>query len=63
MLKIEISEQNAAFEDMPTDELARILREASETLHFKAEPEFGYSIPLRDVNGNRVGWMKREQEG
>ena len=63
MLKIEIYEENAAFDDDPTAELARILREASDTLKFKAEPERGYSFPLRDANGNRVGFMKREREG
>ncbi|WP_199032193.1 hypothetical protein [Ralstonia sp. ASV6] len=44
---------NAAFEDAPGAEVARILREAAKKLT-SGETEFG----LRDVNGNRVGGVE-----
>lgn len=48
--KIEIVMDNAAFNDEPATELARILRELAE------EIENGQgSCQLRDINGNAVG--------
>ena len=45
-----IDTENAAFEDTPNEELARIIREVAQHL------DRGYtSGGVRDVNGNRVG--------
>lgn len=55
-LVIEIELGNAAFEDAPGVECARILRELSDTLEHWG-PEFSprQCETLRDVNGNKVG--------
>ncbi len=51
MLRIEIDTSNAAFDDNPGPELARILRTVIADIEYVV-PEQGY---LRDVNGNTVG--------
>ncbi len=52
--KITVKMDNAAFEDTPATELARILR----TLAEKIENEGPGICTLRDVNGNTVGEFK-----
>lgn len=47
---LEVSTENAAFDDDPGAELARILRTVAKSLH-----EGGESGTVRDVNGNTVG--------
>jgi len=49
--KLEIETDNAAFEDGPESEVARILR----ALAARIENEFCMSQPVFDINGNRVG--------
>ena len=51
MLKLFIETGNAAFDDQPATELARILRDLAARI--ESDPE-SY-IVLRDVNGNKVG--------
>ena len=51
MLKLFIETDNAAFDDQPATELARILRDLAARI--ESDPE-SY-IVLRDVNGNKVG--------
>ena len=51
-LTITIETGNAAFEDCPATELARILRDYAARLEQGA---IGRDFPLRDINGNRVG--------
>ena len=51
MLKLFIETDNAAFADQPATELARILRALADRI--ERDPE-SY-IPLRDINGNKVG--------
>ena len=47
--------ENAAFDDLPFREIARILREAADDV------EAGAPIgSLRDLNGNKVGEWKME---
>jgi len=49
--KIEIEMGNAAFEDDPAPELVRILRKLADDI----ESSGADTLPLRDINGNRVG--------
>lgn len=56
-LTITIATDNAAFEDDNLrHECARILREAANNLEGTALVMFR----LRDINGNRVGWLQLE---
>jgi hypothetical protein len=55
MLTIVIETDNAAFEDSPGAELARILREVADKLARHSEVQPGDSFKLRDLNGNTVG--------
>jgi hypothetical protein len=48
--KITVEMDNAAFEDSPAGELARILRDLSDKIE-----EGEDSVRLRDLNGNVVG--------
>jgi hypothetical protein len=51
---IRINCDNAAFEELPGAEVARILRRLSEFMEFAAiDP--GDKYDLRDLNGNKVG--------
>lgn len=47
---ISIETVNAAFEEEPEREVARILRDLASKLENGQRPEF-----LRDINGNKVG--------
>jgi len=58
-LTLEIEMDNAAFEDMPGIEAARILRIAARKIE-GAEPTDRASFPLMDSNGNRVGQVSVE---
>jgi hypothetical protein len=57
---IEIDTSNAAFDDAPMHEVARILRELADYLE---ETDNATDQPLRDVNGNRVGRAGLLEEG
>lgn len=61
MFKLEIDTGNAAFDDTPASELARILRDLAHRLECEGAPPRGDSFALRDFNGNRVGraWISR----
>lgn len=52
---------NAAFDDDPTFEIARILKETAEKIKCDNVTGFGYAHGvIRDINGNRVGdWKYR----
>lgn len=50
---IEFDCDNAAFEDEPSTEIGRILRDAAERIG-----EGNFDFPLYDVNGNNVGHAK-----
>ena len=52
---IEVDTDNAAFAD-DDSELARVLSDACEQV-VDGRVEDGDSVPLFDVNGNRVGWV------
>lgn len=53
-ITITIETGNAAFEDEPASEVARILRAAADRVEETGEvPHCG--LPLFDVNGNRCG--------
>ena len=52
--QIEIKTDNAAFNDYPRLEVARILKD----LAGKAEAGYSLNIPLYDLNGNKVGFCK-----
>ena len=51
-LTIKIDCGNAAFDDDPTAEVARIIRALADRME-GASPDEDY--PLRDINGNKVG--------
>ena len=53
---IEIRMENAAFEDAPDQEVARILRDLAQRID--GHPHFspGHDQALRDANGNEVGF-------
>lgn len=50
MFKLTIETGNAAFDDCPGAEVARILREAATAIERGTR-----GAPLHDINGNRVG--------
>ena len=52
-LTLEFSMENAAFDDNPLEEAARIIREAAGMLDSGAD-----NGKLRDVNGNAVGFFE-----
>ena len=52
--QIEIKTDNAAFNDYPGLEVARILKD----LAGKAEAGYPLDVPLYDLNGNKVGFCK-----
>ena len=60
MFKLEIETGNAAFDDTPASEIARILRHLAERLETNGAPESGDAFTLHDYNGNRVGWARTE---
>lgn len=54
MLKLRIECGNAAFSDMPGEEIARIMRDLADKLA-RAQPGDELSGVVRDVNGNFAG--------
>lgn len=52
VLTLTLETGNAAFEDTPATEIARILRAQADLIEAGMATEF---TPLRDINGNRVG--------
>lgn len=52
-VRVTFQADNAAFENDPNTESARILREAADWIEGRGEP--GQSHILRDINGNTVG--------
>lgn len=61
MFKIEFETDNAAFEDMQTEEVARILREIADKVE---NGSFSFACGVvRDYNGNTVGkWLLDNEE-
>ncbi len=54
---LKIESGDAAFEDFPEGEVARILRHVADLV------KAGYrSAPLLDINGNRVGEYRYEED-
>ena len=56
MLKLKIDTDNLAF-DQEGQEVARILRDLAEKLEHLAELQES-QLPLRDLNGNTVGYYQ-----
>lgn len=54
-LRVLITTDNAAFEDHPNTELARILVDAAGKVKAATNRTLKDGIALRDVNGNTVG--------
>jgi hypothetical protein len=60
MFKIEIATDNAAFDDDEGNaEIARILRELADRIERGDAVGDWWELPLRDVNGNRIGEARR----
>ncbi len=57
---ITIKTDNAAFEDDPTHEVARILRKLADQMEESGLFQSGLSRKLVDFNGNVVGQMEIE---
>lgn len=57
---IELTTGNAAFSDEPASEIARILRELADRIESGMATD---ETPLRDINGNRVGFCRIDSEG
>lgn len=55
MLKLWFNMDNAAFTDQGATECARILREAASRIEQDGIVDY---LPLRDINGNRVGELQ-----
>ncbi len=55
---IRIACDNAAFKSYPGEEVARILRGTADKLASTLDFEPGYNLPLRDANGNTVGYLE-----
>lgn len=55
MFRLQIETGNAAFDDAPASEIARILRDLAGRIECDGIPPKGDCWHLRDVNGNRVG--------
>lgn len=53
-MTIEIEMNNAAFEDAPEREVARILRELADRVEVRGVGSVD-EVRLRDINGNSVG--------
>ena len=62
--RIEIDDSNTAFDnDAPASEMARILRNLAQTFEDEGGPDCEYtSQPLRDINGNTVGFVTYDME-
>ena len=52
---------NAAFEE-PGQELARILRELADKVEHRVVADESESIPVADLNGNKVGRFEYEPD-
>lgn len=60
MFKLEIETGNAAFDDAPLLEVARILRKLADEAEQSDGADHGGGV-IRDANGNRVGkWSFRQ---
>lgn len=53
---LQIDCDNAAFEETPASEIARILRDAAKRVEDDADG-LDERAPLYDANGNKVGWF------
>ena len=60
MFTLTIDTANDAFGEDPSSELARILCGIAEDLPYRA---MGVPVPVRDVNGNRIGVYMLTTEG
>lgn len=61
-ISIEFETENAAFEDDLHGESASLLRDLARKIQAQAVPfEAGINIPLRDSNGNRVGFCRIQE--
>ena len=59
-IHIEFTTDNAAFSDAPATEIARILHRMADIIAAGMATE---ETPLRDINGNRVGFCRITSEG
>jgi len=57
---LHISTEGAAFADAPAAEIARILREAAQSIEEDGHERVGR---LKDINGNRVGFWSHPRPG
>lgn len=55
-LILKMHTNNAAFEDAPCMEVARILHELADRIDQRGYFDAGNDYPLSDVNGNKIGF-------
>lgn len=56
-INIRIETDNAAFEDEPATEVARLVKEVAKRLYNCDYPGGGGEVPLLDINGNTCGYF------
>lgn len=56
MFELQFATDNAAFDDFPASEAARILRDIAG----KVERGETFGAPIHDSNGNRIGYWSME---
>ena len=59
--ELNFSMDNAAFEELPSVEAARILRDLAERIEYHPHFSPGHSQPVCDLNGNEVGSFAVEE--
>jgi hypothetical protein len=59
MLALTLETDNAAFEDAPAEEVARIFEALAARLRAEGSLPSETPWPIRDLNGNRVGSLER----
>lgn len=57
MINITVNTDNAAFDENPKAEVARILRSIADKVEAGSEP-----ISVRDINGNKVGTFEVSED-
>lgn len=64
MFKLQFATSNAAFDDCPASEIARILRAVAHEVETGwIASAGGGNSPIRDANGNTIGVMAYRPEG
>ena len=58
---LSFSMDNATFDEVPSAEATRILREIADRIEYHPHFSPGHGQPVRDVNGNEIGFFTVEE--